>query len=291
MSRLGRGLHGAMGGVLLCVAGWNGAFHPAAATEILLKDDRILRGKLVPVDSLADQPKAPEAVGVIRRIVLIDDGLRRTFVPERQVRQRLADEGQLQEKFSVHQQILRSGRKVRGVGSRIPRPPLDKFDEFGRRIFTFGTLRGPVNVIQGITLITPQWTKVEGLNYIWDMRIATSSIPRDILDKILLKQLDPKNIEHRKKIARFYLQSDPEGLPRQAGRREAVGADDSVTQADGGSEGAKRVESPARGGPTRPGVEDAQGVSLGGRCRRDPPGGPRDDPGVREAARASTRGS
>lgn len=219
MSRLGRGLHGAMGAVLLCVAGWNGAVHPAAATEILLKDDRILRGKLVPVDSLADQPKAPEAVGVIRRIVLIDDGLRRTFVPERQVRQRLADEGQLQEKFSVHQRILRSGRKVRSVGSRIPRPPLDKFDEFGRRIFTFGTLRGPVNVIQGITLITPQWTKVEGLNYIWDMRIATSSIPRDVLDKILLRQLDPKNIEHRKKIARFYLQSD-----RYKDAREALEA-------------------------------------------------------------------
>ena len=40
------------------------------------------------------------------------------------------------------------------------------------------------------------------------MRIATSSIPYDVLHKILWKQIDPTNIEHRKKIARFYLQSE-----------------------------------------------------------------------------------
>ena len=40
------------------------------------------------------------------------------------------------------------------------------------------------------------------------MRIATSSIPRDTLHKILLKQIDPKNVEHYKKIARFYLQCE-----------------------------------------------------------------------------------
>ena len=38
--------------------------------------------------------------------------------------------------------------------------------------------------------------------------MATSSIPRDTLQKILLKQIDPKNIEHYKKIARFYLQCE-----------------------------------------------------------------------------------
>ena len=35
--------------------------------------------------------------------------------------------------------------------------------------------KGDVDVIQGITEITPQWTKVEGITYMWDMRIATSS--------------------------------------------------------------------------------------------------------------------
>ena len=63
-------------------------------------------------------------------------------------------------------------------------------------------------MIQAITEITPQWVKVEGLNYKWDMRMATSSIPHDTLHKILWRQIDPKNIEHRKKIARFYLQCE-----------------------------------------------------------------------------------
>jgi predicted esterase len=205
MSRPGGGFHGLSISVLMCVAGWNWAAPPAPATEVLLKDGRILQGRLVPVDSLADQPKAPDTVGGIRRLVLVDDDLRRTFIPERQIQQTLADQGQLQEKFTVPQRILRAGRAVRTVGPVIR---ITDFDQFGRRIFTFNTLKGPVNVVQGITLLTPQWTKVEGTNYIWDMRIATSSIPYDTLRAILLKQIDPKKIEDRKKIARFYLQSE-----------------------------------------------------------------------------------
>ena len=71
------------------------------------------------------------------------------------------------------------------------------------------TTHGPVDIIQGITEITPQWTKVEGITYMWDMRIATSSIPRDVLHKILMRQIkDPKDIDERKKIANFYLQGE-----------------------------------------------------------------------------------
>ena len=85
---------------------------------------------------------------------------------------------------------------------------VEPFDEYGRRILAMNTHRGPVDVIQMITVITPRWTKVEGKNYIWDMRIATSSIPPDVLAKILAKATDPKNVEHRTKIARFYNQSE-----------------------------------------------------------------------------------
>ena len=70
------------------------------------------------------------------------------------------------------------------------------------------TGKGPVDVIQGITELTPQWAKVEGISHVWDMRIATSSIPRDTLQKILLKQINPKDVEHYKKVARFYLQCE-----------------------------------------------------------------------------------
>ena len=43
----------------------------------------------------------------------------------------------------------------------------------------------------------------------WDMRLATSSIPSDVLRKMLVRKVGKKeNIEERKKLARFYLQAE-----------------------------------------------------------------------------------
>ncbi len=207
MNRIGRGWHSAPL-LLLCMGTWILVTEGALGTEVLLKDGRVLHGKLGLVDSLAEQPKAPDETGPIRRIVFLDDELRRTFVPKRQIQEQLADQGELLEKFTIRQRILRGGRPIRSVGTRLAGPPHDKFDEYGRRTFTFLVGGREVDVIQGITLITPHWTKVEALNYVWDMRIATSSIPRDTLQKILFRKIDPQSVADRKRIARFYLQSE-----------------------------------------------------------------------------------
>ena len=52
-------------------------------------------------------------------------------------------------------------------------------------------------MVQGITELTPLYAKVEGLqgapnSVVWDMRIATSSIPPDMLDRILDKARAPR---------------------------------------------------------------------------------------------------
>ena len=105
------------------------------------------------------------------------------------------------------------------IVERRPAVRVQPFDEFGRRIFTMPHRQGPFDVVQGITELTPEWAKVEGISHVWDMRIATSSIPCDTLHKILLKQIDPKNIEHYKKIARFYIQKRAlQGGPASPGR-------------------------------------------------------------------------
>jgi acetyl esterase/lipase len=179
-----------------------------SAAEILMKDGRILKGRLGMVNSLADQPMAPDAeMGPLRLTVLVDDDLRRTFVAKRQIQEvRQANVGQVtEEAFNIRQRVLRSGIGVKSVG---PVMKITPFDEFGRRIFTFNTPKGPVDIIQGITEINPTWTKVEGISHVWDMRMATSSVPPDTLRKILLKQINPKDIEHHKKVARFYLQCE-----------------------------------------------------------------------------------
>ena len=189
----------------------------AWSAEIMLEDGRILKGDLAEVSSLAETPQPPTAAGMgpARLIVLVDDHLRRTFVYRRQIREvRQADlNPTVEEKFLIRQRALQAGPAVKSVG---PVARIEPFDEFGRRIFTFNTLQGPIDVIQGITEITPEWTKVEGISHIWDMRIATSSIPPDVLHKVLMKQIDASNPEHLKKVARFYLQSERYGEARQA---------------------------------------------------------------------------
>ncbi|MEE8450958.1 MAG: hypothetical protein V3R99_03555, partial [Thermoguttaceae bacterium] len=211
MSRLDRSMYGMLALVVLWTplwtTIWGGSTGVASATELELKDGRVLKGRLGRLSSLADQPLSmdPGGAGPLQLIVFLDDDLRRTFVSKRQVVRVLSDDaGLIEEKFNIDQ-IIRASRRVNSVGPVIRITP---FDEFGRRIYTFNTTRGPVHVVQGITQITPRWTKVEGLSHIWDMRIATSSIPTDILHKILWKQIDPQDVEHHKKIARFYLQSE-----------------------------------------------------------------------------------
>ncbi|MCL4194020.1 MAG: tetratricopeptide repeat protein, partial [Thermoguttaceae bacterium] len=189
------------------------------AAEILLKDGRILSGKPGVTAGMAEKPVPPnpDGSGPLQLIVFVDDDLRRTFVPKRQIREVRQDAaGQVLEKFVIPQRVSRAGRSVAAVGPSVRVTP---FDEYGRRIFTMNTPQGQVDVIQGITEITPQWIKVEGLvaekSVVWDMRLATSSLPQETLATILSRQIDPKNLEHRKRIAAFYLQT---GRPDDAAK-------------------------------------------------------------------------
>ena len=177
--------------------------------QIELKDGRILSGKLGYTAGLAEapQPLNPDGSGPLLLIWFIDDDLRRTYFSFRQIQSPPVhdDPTDIFEKFPIRQRTMRNGPTVRSVGSILRVQP---FDEYGRRIFTMSTTKGPTDVIQAITEITPIWTKVEGVTHVWDLRMATSSLPKDVLAKILTRQIEPGNIEHRKKIARFYLQSE-----------------------------------------------------------------------------------
>ncbi len=180
----------------------------APAADILLNDGRLLSGKPGEIAGVAEVPKppSPDGSGPLQRIGFLDDDLRRTFFPKRQIREiRQDDATRIIERYKIHQRIMRGGRTVQSVGPAIRIQP---FDQYGRRIFTMQTLRGPENVIQGITEMTPTWAKVEGITHVWDMRIATSSLPPDVLAAILANQTNPSDLEERKRIARFYLQAE-----------------------------------------------------------------------------------
>jgi len=216
MNRFGSSMREATAGIVLGAWIMAAAAGGAAGKEITLKDGRVLKGKLAPISGLSEtpQPAAPDGEGPLQLIVMVDDDLRRTFVSTRQVQQ-VGQEGPAtaMEKFVLRQRVLHNGPTIKHVGPILRITP---FDEHGRRIFSMNTTRGKIDVIQAITELTPEWAKVEGISHVWDMRIATSSVPTDVLHRILIKQIDPKNIEHCKKIASFYLQCQRYAEAQQA---------------------------------------------------------------------------
>ncbi len=183
----------------------------ALASNVIMKDGRRLYGRLGKTTGLADNPQSNQQ-GAPATITLVDDDLRRVFVPTFQIQ--AVDElnaGDIPEKVTIHQRTAVGGKRVNRVGPILKVSP---FDEYGRRVFTMNTSEGPVEVIQGITLVTPRWTKVEGLltaqltPVVWDMRIATSSIPRETLHKILMKTGARNSIDARLRVVRLFLQAE-----------------------------------------------------------------------------------
>jgi len=180
------------------------------ADTITLKNGMILEGSPSPIGSVAGDPLKGVGVTGLQQIVIVDNQLSRTFVPTKQIAKEFGKSAAVGlEKIPLFQRIPAAGRPISVVGRPIR---IDSFDEHGRRIYEMVGPQGPVSLVQGITEITPVWTKVEaieGINhYIWTMKMATSSIPREQLSRMLTHALDAKNADSRVRIVRLYLQSE-----------------------------------------------------------------------------------
>lgn len=184
---------------------------PLLAEVVTLKNGMQFEGRPGKIASMGANPLNPGAVAgqvKVEQIVFVDDDLRRVFFSSMQV-QAIAPRQTTHERIRIEQRVAGGSRRVAAVGPIIRVTP---FDEHGRRIFSMNTGQGPVHVVQGVTEITPTYTKVEGLlgrnSYVWDMRVATSSIPRETLSKILMRQIDPQNADDRLRLVRLYIQAE-----------------------------------------------------------------------------------
>ncbi|MEM8946932.1 MAG: peptidase, partial [Planctomycetota bacterium] len=185
------------------------------AQKIRLKDGRVLSGKTVAVTGVADsltQSPGADADAPSTPIRLVDDDLRRVFVPNRPLPVVVSQvpEKMVRIDLSKWQNVARSGGAMGSVG---PSLGITAFDKWGRRIYEMQTSNGPLAVVQGITELTPRYAKVEGLrgqprSIVWDMRIATSSIPRDVLAAILDNAIDRSRPQDWLQIVRFYLEAE-----------------------------------------------------------------------------------
>jgi pimeloyl-ACP methyl ester carboxylesterase len=183
----------------------------AAADIVTLKNGVTLDGSPAPISSLKADPLSGAGETGLKQILVVDNQLTRTFVPTKQIAKEFGKPPAVStERIPLVQRVPTSGQQISVVGMPLR---IDPFDEYGHRIFSMVGPKGkPYDLVQGITEITPRWTKVEaieGINhYLLAMRIATSSIPREQLSKILTRALNAKDPTQRLRIVRLYLQSE-----------------------------------------------------------------------------------
>ncbi len=164
---------------------------PARATILMAKNGMLLEGKLGYLASIDENPlvvNVPEGGVDVKQVVLLDDGLRRTYLSWLQVQEdslRESDPSGV-EVIKIRQNVASGRRQIGSVTSILGIGP---FDQWGRRTFSIMTARGVEHISQGITEITPLYTRVEGLSGLpsirWDCRVATSSIPRETLSQVI----------------------------------------------------------------------------------------------------------
>ena len=142
-------------------------------------------------------------------VVLADDKLVRAFFAQHQVRDYKDSAGPALERVLIRdKKVARKGRRVTSVGQIVA----DPFDQFGNRLVRMSTSRGRINVVMGITEITPVYVRIQGLavqrnSFVWDMRVNTKTIDRKTLNRVLARHIKMDNPDERLRLVRLYTQA------------------------------------------------------------------------------------
>ena len=203
-----------LGSCVAAVGLWAAA---AWADQIVHKDGRRLDGRIAKLAgmTIGANAKASKDEVPIESIVMIDDDLRRTYIPTRQIQEVLTPPSDPVERFLIKQPVISSRDRFGAVGQFFEVTP---FDSFGRRRVTMRGMKDDrITATQGITVLTPQWTKIEAVGVQargvqWEQRIATSGIPLDQLDAVLAHMVqtaaEKDRVNMRLAVVRFYLQAN-----------------------------------------------------------------------------------
>ncbi len=174
--------------------------------QLTLKNGAVFEGKFSSIDEISKDltVRNVTAGGVtVRNIVIVDDELRRTFFPKRNLAAPPAD-AQQETVIKINRRNQTGRKRVGTLGAVFGATP---FNKFGRRTITVMTNEGRQTVAQEIVEISPIYTRLQSPKYDWDMRIATSSIPADQLRSVILAHgEDP--VEARLDLVRILFLSD-----------------------------------------------------------------------------------
>jgi len=179
---------------------------PAYAPQIQMRDGRLLHGEYAFLAKIDTKVDPTSDTGQTRSMTLIDDGLRRIFVPRKNVLSYIPDETSL-EVFRFQQRYASSNaaKKIESLGSVRPIGPFGEFDQHGRRTVALSWPGGDTLEIQSIIEINSRYVRAHGLDQIWDARYSTLSIPHSVLSPILRNKIDLSVFDERLRLIRFYV--------------------------------------------------------------------------------------
>lgn len=151
-------------------------------------------------------------------IGMLDDGLRVTYFNNSRLnvlQVQPANASRLEQiELPAAAAVFKSG----GAPTSFVTIEITDFNKYGHRTHSIMTPRGQVDLLQAITLLTPNYAKIEVLfsksKFVWDSRIALSSIPPDQLRAILHQALDLTKSSEWLRLTSFYLQAERYGDAR-----------------------------------------------------------------------------
>ncbi len=220
---------------------------PAQAQVLQLKDGRVIKGVVARTSSVVENPNKPGGqAGEIatKPILVVDDELRRIFICAQRVNNIIEQAPEQLVTIKPWQHPAEGAARLIAVGPAINITP---FDEYGRRIYEMQSADGPISVVQGITELTPRYTKLSSLHgpqraVAWEASMATSSLPPEVIAKVMAKAIPQDDWQARIQAVRWYQQAgrfpdarreleriieefpDQEGLKAQVGELRQRGA-------------------------------------------------------------------
>lgn len=186
--------------------------HNAAGEQVFqLRNGMVLRGSKAEIATLKEGFGAAAAAQAnVRPIWLIDDGLRRHYVHGKaMVVGQPVQQPNLAQSIEIWQPKPLGGKLVGGLGNILAISP---FNQFGRRELRMRGPKGTVQVIQGIQELNPRYARLIALKpaqgqptLLWDMRVATSSLSSQTLDRVFSQRIDRTDLNQRLEVVRFYI--------------------------------------------------------------------------------------
>lgn len=181
---------------------------PVRAGEVRTHSGFVIAGRPVRIEGLtAKAARQSQGPVTIRHVWMVDDGMRRTFVPNRQVDAQNVKADSL---ITFDEFELRREKTSRVIGPTIVGSYLDKtpFDEHGRRIVTLAGAREPIQIRQEITKLRPDYVVVNSTSHRWTHALTTSVLDDNTLLSLLKQAADPGSSLDRLRIVRFLVDAE-----------------------------------------------------------------------------------